>query len=58
MAGYGLDIRPVIKAGGIPKKNDVLNQVYANLLGHPVLELVSLGSAISCFSGCGTFKTI
>ena len=48
--------------GGIPQKNDVLNQVYANVLGRPVLvpskSVTSLGSAIFAFLAAGTFKTI
>jgi len=62
MAGHGVRIRRVINAGGIPQKNDVLNQVYANVLGRPVLvpdsSVVSLGSAIFAFLAAGTFKTI
>src|SRR6202167_3623743 len=62
MAGHGVGIRRVINAGGIPQKNDVLNQVYANVLGRPVLvpskSVVSLGSAIFAFMAAGTFKTI
>ena len=37
MAGHGVHIKRVINAGGIPQKNDVLNRVYANVLGRPVL---------------------
>lgn len=62
MAGHGVEIKRVINAGGIPQKNDVLNQVYANVLGRPVLvpskSVVSLGSAIFAFMAAGTFKTI
>ncbi len=62
MAGHGIAIRRVINAGGIPQKNDVLNQVYANVLGRPVLvpskSVVSLGSAIFAFLAAGTFRTI
>jgi L-ribulokinase len=62
MAGHGVTIRRVINAGGIPQKNDVLNQVYANVLGRPVLvpskSVTSLGSAIFAFLAAGTFKTI
>jgi L-ribulokinase len=62
MAGSGVTIRRVINAGGIPQKNDVLNQVYANVLGRPVLvpasSVTSLGSAIFAFLAAGTFKTI
>jgi len=62
MAGHGVLIKRVINAGGIPQKNDVLNQVYANVLGRPVLvpskSIVSLGSAIFAFLAAGIFKTI
>ena len=62
MAENGVHIKRVINAGGIPQKNDVLNQVYANVLGRPVLvpskNVVSLGSAIFAFLAAGTFKTI
>ena len=62
MAGHGVHIKRVINAGGIPQKNDVLNQVYANVLGRPVLvpskSVISLGSAIFAFLAAGTFKTI
>jgi L-ribulokinase len=62
MAGHGVHIKRVINAGGIPQKNDVLNQVYANVLERPVLvpskSVVSLGSAIFAFLAAGTFKTI
>src|SRR5713226_1462052 len=62
MAGHGVHIKRVINAGGIPQKNDVLNRVYANVLGRPVLvpstSVTSLGSAIFAFLAAGTFKTI
>jgi L-ribulokinase len=62
MAGNGVHIKRVINAGGIPQKNDVLNRVYANVLGRPVLvpskSVTSLGSAIFAFLAAGTFKTI
>jgi L-ribulokinase len=62
MAGHGVHIKRVINAGGIPQKNDILNQVYANVLGRPVLvpngNVVSLGSAIFAFLAAGTFKTV
>jgi len=52
----------VINAGGIPRKNNVLNQVYANVLGRPVLvpskSVVSLGSAIFAFLAAGTFQSV
>jgi len=62
MAEHGVLIKRVINAGGIPQKNDVLNQVYANVLGRPVLvpsqSVVSLGSAIFAFLAAGTFKSV
>jgi L-ribulokinase len=62
MAENGVVIKRVINAGGIPQKNNVLNQVYANVLGRPVLvpskSVVSLGSAIFAFLAAGTFKTV
>lgn len=62
MAGCGVEIKRVINAGGIPQKNEVLNRVYANVLGRPVLvpdkSVVGLGSAIFAFLAAGTFKTV
>ncbi len=62
MAEHGVHIKRVINGGGIPQKNDVLNQVYANVLGCPVLvpskSVTSLGSAIFAFLAAGTFKTV
>ena len=62
MREHGVPIRRVIHAGGIPQKNDVLNQVYANVLNMPVLvparSITSLGSAIFAFLACGEFASI
>jgi L-ribulokinase len=62
MAERGVQIKRVINAGGIPQKNDVLNQIYANVLSRPVLvpskSVVSLGSAIFAFLAAGVFKTV
>src|SRR5260370_17979706 len=62
MEEHGFPVPRVINAGGIPQKNDVLNQVSANVLGRPVLvptgNVVSLGSAIFAFLAAGTFKTV
>ena len=62
MAEHGVQIKRVINAGGIPQKNNVLNQVYANVLGRPVLvpskSVVGVGSAIFSFLAAGTFKTV
>src|SRR2546422_7842551 len=62
MSEHGVHIKRVINAGGIPQKNEVLNRVYASVLGCPVLvpskSVVSLGSAIFAFLAAGTFRTI
>jgi L-ribulokinase len=62
MSEHGVTIRRVINAGGIPQKNEILNQVYANVLGRPVLvpssSVTSLGSAIFAFLAAGTFSTV
>jgi len=62
MEQHGVVVRRVINAGGIPQKNDVLNQVYANVLGRPVLvpggSVVSLGSAIFAFLAAGVFPAV
>jgi len=62
MESKGVRIQRVINAGGIPQKNEVLNRVYANVLGRPVLvptkSVTSLGSAIFAFLAAGTFETV
>jgi len=62
MEEHGVPIRRVINGGGIPQKNQVLNQVYANVLGKPILvpkgDVTSLGSAIFAFLAAGTFQSI
>src|ERR1700694_3329732 len=61
MAEHGVTIKRVINAGGIPQKNDVLNQVYANVLERPVFvpssNVIGLGSAIFAFLAAKTFST-
>ena len=62
MEEHGAPIHRIINAGGIPQKNDVLNRVYANVLGKPVLvpdgDVTSVGSAIFAFLACGAFSTV
>lgn len=62
MEQHGVRIKRVINAGGIPQKNNALNQVYANVLGRPVLvpnkSVTSLGSAIFAFLAAGTFESV
>jgi L-ribulokinase len=62
MEEYGVPVRRVINGGGIPRKNALLNQIYADVLGKPVLvpagDVTSLGSSILAFTACGAFPTI
>ena len=62
MAEFGVPVERVINAGGIPQNNKALNQVYANVLGKPVLVPAgiptSLGSGIFALLAAGTFPTI
>src|SRR5207248_1580301 len=62
MQEYGVPIERVINGGGIPQRNPVLNQVYANVLGKPILvpngDVTSLGSAIFAFLAAGAFRSI
>ena len=59
---HGVPIRRVINAGGVPQNNPVLNQVYANVLGKPILVPnglpTSLGSGIMALKAAGAFSTI
>ena len=62
MSEYGAPTQRVINGGGIPQSNAVLNQVYANVLGRPVLvpsgKVTGMGAAIFAFLAAGTFRTI
>ncbi len=62
MEENGVHIKRVINGGGVPQKNAVLNQVYANVLGRPVLvpsgSVLSLGSAIFAFLAAGVFESV
>ena len=57
-----MEIKRVINGGGIPKKNELLNQVYANVLQKPILvpqgDITSLGSVIFAFLAAGAFASI
>jgi L-ribulokinase len=61
MEEHGVPVRRIINGGGIPQRNPVLNQVYANVMGKPILvpsgDVTSLGSAIFAFLAAGTFRT-
>jgi L-ribulokinase len=62
MAEHGVPVHRVINAGGIPQNNAVLNQVYADVLGKPVLVPdgvpTSLGSGIFALVAAGVFGTV
>jgi L-ribulokinase len=62
MQEHGLPIERVINGGGIPQRNDVLNRVYGNVFGKPVLvpesEVTSLGSGIFAFLAAGAFESV
>ena len=62
MEEHGVPVIRVINAGGIPQNNTVLNQIYADVLGKPVLvpdgTPTSLGSGIFALLAAGTFKSI
>jgi L-ribulokinase len=62
MTEHGVRVDRVINAGGIPQKNEMLNQVYANVLNKPVLVPAgvptSLGSGIFALLAAGVYPTI
>lgn len=62
MSEYGAPTQRVINGGGIPQSNSALNQIYANVLGRPVLvpgsKVTGLGSAIFAFLAAGIFRSI
>jgi L-ribulokinase len=59
---HGVPVQRVINGGGIPRRNPVLNQVYANVFNKPVLvpdgDLTSLGSAIFACRAAALFPSI
>ena len=62
MAEHGVPVDRVINGGGIPQNNPVLNQVYANVLGKPVLVPAgvptSLGSGIFAMVAAGAYPSV
>ena len=62
MAEYGTPVERVINAGGVPQNNPVLNQVYANVFGKPVLVPdgipTSLGSGIFALLTAGVYSSV
>ena len=62
MEQHGAAVHRIINGGGIPQKNTILNQVYANVLNKPILvpqgDVTSLGSAIFAFMAVKAFPSI
>jgi L-ribulokinase len=62
MAEYGVPVDRVINAGGIPQNNQALNQIYADVLGKPVLVPdgipTSLGSGIFALLAAKAFPSL
>jgi L-ribulokinase len=62
MSEHGTAIDRIINGGGIPQKNDLLNQTYANVLNKQILvpqgDVTSLGSAIFAFLAARAFTSI
>jgi len=62
MEEHGVPVQRVINGGGVPQRNPVLNQVYANVMAKPILvpkgDVTSLGSAIFAFLAAGAFRAI
>ena len=62
MEEHGVPVHRIVNGGGIPQKNEVLNRIYANALGKPILvpkgDVTSLGSAIFAFLAAGAFPSI
>jgi L-ribulokinase len=62
MNDHGVPTRRLIHGGGIPQRNDVLNRVYADVLGMPVLvperPVTSLGAAIFACVAAGVFPDV
>src|SRR5262249_51417936 len=62
LAEYGVPVERVINGGGVPQNNPVLNQVYANVLGKPVLVPdglpTSLGSGLFALLAAGAFRSV
>ena len=62
MSEYGIKTEHVINGGGVPQNDPVLNQVYANVLGRPVLvpksRVTGIGSAIFAMLAAGAVESI
>ena len=62
MKAYGVPIERVVCCGGIADKNDLFMQIYADVLGYPMLtagspQTPALGAAISAAVAAGAYDT-
>jgi len=62
MREYGVPIERVVCCGGIAEKNDVFMQIYADVIGQPMLiagssQAPALGAAISAAVTAGAFAS-
>ena len=60
MTAYGVPIDRVVCCGGIAEKNDLFMQVYADVLGYPMLtagspQTPALGAAVSAAVAAGRY---
>jgi L-ribulokinase len=62
MRDCGVGSGRVINGGGIPQRNDVLNQIYADVLGEdvyvPATSPTGVGSCIFAALACGAFADV
>lgn len=62
METNGVAVKRIINGGGIPQRNNLLNQIYANALNKPILvpqgDVTGLGSAIFAFLAVKAFPSI
>ena len=62
MQEHEVPVRTLVNGGGIPQRNETLNQIYANVLRKPVVvpsgDVTSLGAAIFAFIAAGDFRTV
>lgn len=62
MGEGGIPSERIINAGGVPQKNDVLNQVYADVLGRDILvptrSPVGVGSCVFAGLAAGAFASV
>lgn len=62
MSGAGVGVHRMIHAGGIPRRNPVLNQIFANVLQRTVLvpreDVTGRGSSMFAALAAGCFRTI